>query len=148
MKIRPYTENDFNSLLTLLRLDTPQYFAPEEEQDYVEYLREKRDLYFVAEENSEIIGCGGINRSDDDKTAFIAWDMVHPAHHGKGIGALLTKHRIDIIKSTPGIEKIVVRTSQHVFKFYEKLGFTLTETTKDYWAPGFDMYYMEMALQL
>lgn len=142
--IREYIKSDFDSLLNLLILNTPKYFAPEEEQDFVEYLSEKRDLYFIAEENGAIVGCGGINRSVDGKTAFISWDMVHPGHQGKGIGATLTKYRIEVAKNITGIEKIVVRTSQHAFKFYEKMGFTLFETTKDYWAPGFDMYYMEM----
>lgn len=145
MQIRTYTDSDIDSLLNLLRLNTPEYFAREEEQDFIKYLSEKLDLYFVAEENGAIIGCGGINRYDDGKTAFISWDIIHPAHQGKGVGAKLTKYRIDVIKKREDVDKIIVRTSQHAFKFYEKMGFTLIEIIKDYWAQGFDMYYMQIA---
>lgn len=30
-----------------------------------------------------------------------------------------------------------------VYKFYQKQGFVLKATHKDYWAKGIDMYYME-----
>lgn len=148
MTIREYNPEDFDHLMNLLQLNTPEYFAPEEEADFIEYLSDKRDLYFVAEEDNKIMGCGGLNRSDEGKTVFISWDIIHPEHQKKGIGNKLTRHRFEVVKTIPGIEKIVVRTSQYTFKFYKKMGFTLTETVKDYWATGFDLYYMEMPLQL
>jgi [ribosomal protein S18]-alanine N-acetyltransferase len=57
---------------------------------------------------------------------------------------LLTQYRINRIKEIDTVEIISVRTSQLVFKFYEKFGFVLKEIAKDYWAEGLDMYRMEM----
>lgn len=144
MKIRPYTPADNESIISLLRLNTPKYFAPEEEVDLKHYLSNEIDFYFVAEENSKIIGCGGINIVDNGKTARISWDIIHPDYQGKGIGRELTLYRIDRIKEIPGIETIVVRTSQLVYPFYKKFGFELKELVKDYWAEGIDMYVMEI----
>jgi UDP-N-acetylglucosamine 2-epimerase len=36
------------------------------------------------------------------------------------------------MKNKPDIEKLVVKTSQHTNKFYEKMGFKLLKVGKDY----------------
>ncbi|WMN11512.1 GNAT family N-acetyltransferase [Marivirga salinae] len=77
------------------------------------------------------------------KFMLISWDIIKPSEHGKGIGRKLTQHRIQHIHTRPDIETIVVRTSQHTYKFYEKMGFKLLKVEKDYWAKGFDLYEME-----
>ena len=108
-----------------------------------QYRHSERELYFVLLLNKEIVGCGGINFTDDKTTGKISWDIIHPQHQGKSLGAQLLKYRIEKIKSINGIQKITVRTSQLAYKFYEKQGFTLKEIRKDYWAKGYDMYSME-----
>jgi len=55
----------------------------------------------------------------------------------------LLNHRIEKLRNISSIKKIIVRTSQLVYKFYEKQGFVLLEVKKDYWADGLDMYKME-----
>jgi ribosomal-protein-alanine N-acetyltransferase len=144
MTIRPYTPADDESIIQHLRLNTPQYFAPEEEQDLRDYFANYIDRYFVIKDTGKVIGSGGINFSKDGKNAVLSWDIIHPDYQGKGIGSQLTQHRLDVIKTTAGIENISVRTSQLVYKFYEKFGFVLKEVVKDYWAEGIDMYRMEM----
>jgi N-acetylglutamate synthase-like GNAT family acetyltransferase len=144
MTIRPYSPSDNESIITLLRLNTPEYFAPEEEADLRDYFVNHIDRYFVVEDSGNIIGCGGINFSEDRKKAVLSWDIIHPNYQGKGVGRFLTQHRLDTINQMDGIENISVRTSQLVYKFYEKFGFELKETVKDFWAEGIDMYRMEM----
>ncbi len=141
--IRLYQPQDKEALLQLFRLNTPLYFAPEEEKDLILYLDNYSENHFVLEQEGEILGCGGFNFSDDRHTGKISWDIIHPAQQGKGLGSLLTQYRIDKLKSFPEITCISVRTSQVAFRFYEKLGFTLREVVKDYWAEGFDMYRMD-----
>ncbi|HEY4652574.1 MAG TPA: GNAT family N-acetyltransferase [Pontibacter sp.] len=142
--IRPYTVADKEALLQLLQLNTPQYFHPAEEADFLYYLAQELESYYVLEENGTIVGCGGINYFYSEKLARLSWDMVHPQHQGKGIGRQLTEYRLHEIKSKPEIETIVVRTTQLVYPFYNKLGFELVKTEKDYWADGFDLYQMQL----
>ena len=71
---------------------------------------------------------------------------VIPIFKGKGIGKQLVQHRIEVIKTKPDIERIIVRTSQLVYQFYEKCGFQLITVKKDFWAKGFDLYKMEIKL--
>lgn len=144
MTIRNYTPTDDSQLIELLRLNTPKYFAPAEETDLIDYLANHIDHYYVVEIDNVIMGCGGFNISNDRKNAAISWDIIHPDAQGKGVGKQLTQYRIDRIKEIKSIEIISVRTSQLVYKFYEKFGFVLKEITKDYWAEGIDMYRMEM----
>jgi ribosomal-protein-alanine N-acetyltransferase len=146
MLIRKYTSTDRESVLDLLRVNTPDYFSPTEEEDLIYYLDNHLENYFVIEVENKLLGCGGFNLSDTTEMIRLSWDIIHPHSQGKGLGSALTKFRIQQIKEIKGVKIISVRTSQLVYKFYEKLGFELKETIKDYWAEGFDMYRMELAL--
>jgi [ribosomal protein S18]-alanine N-acetyltransferase len=144
--IRPYDTNDKSLLIDLLRLNTPKYFSVEEENDFVRYLDSEIESYFVIEKNQQIVGCGGINLNLEKRIGIISWGMIHPDLQGQKIGSELLKYRIDFLKRAYYLEKIVVRTSQLVFRFYEKHGFELKEIHRDYWAKELDMYLMEMEL--
>ncbi|PIY08403.1 MAG: GNAT family N-acetyltransferase [Flexibacter sp. CG_4_10_14_3_um_filter_32_15] len=156
--IRFYQNGDKKALIKLIQLNIPTYFDSSEEDEFVEYLENKREDYFVIEDKNtnQIIGCGGINYFFDDKDisrdanngknlARISWDIIHPSFQGQGIGKKLLLHRINQIKSKE-IQLIIVRTSQLAYKFYQKVGFELEKTEKDFWAKGFDLYQMKMNL--
>jgi len=54
----------------------------------------------------------------------------------------LTAYRIEQIAKKNAVERVCVRTSQMAYQFYEKMGFRLERTERDYWAQGFDLYEM------
>ena len=142
MLIRPYSPSDKTAVLEILKSNTPSFFAPSEEKDFEIYLEEEIEDYFVLEDNGHILGSGGINYFPYEEKARISWDMVDSKSHGKGIGNKLMHHRINILKSNPSIELIEVRTSQHAYLFYEKMGFELNLVEDNFWAEGFDLYLM------
>lgn len=144
--IRKYTTKDKTKVLELLKLNTPEYFDPSEESDFNHYLDNEIEDYFVYEENSKLLGCGGINYFPNEKLARISWDMMHPDFHGKGIGRALVQYRLDHIKANPTIECIEVRTSQFAANFYAKMGFALESVEKDYWAKDYDLYLMKLKI--
>ncbi|MEL1255380.1 GNAT family N-acetyltransferase [Flavobacterium sp. DGU38] len=141
--IREYETNDKDEVINLIKLNIPEFFAEEEEEDLKSYLETERELYYVLLYDEKIVGCGGINFADNKTIGKISWDIFHPDYQGKSLGTKLLKHRIDKLNSIETIQRITVRTSQVAYKFYEKQGFELFEIKKDYWAPGFDMYNME-----
>ena len=145
--IRSYIKADKGKVLELLKLNTPLYFDESEESDLVEYLEVYLEDYFVVEESGKVIGSGGINYFPEKGEARISWDIIHPDYQGKGIGKELTFHRIEHVKKNPAIHLLIVRTTQLVYKFYEKMGFELEKTEKDFWAKGFDLYQMKMPLK-
>lgn len=140
--IRKYSIEDKPNVLELLRKNTPTFFDSSEESDFHYYLENEIEDYFVYEENFQIIGAGGINYFLDEKYVRFSWDMIHPKSQGKRIGTKLTDYRIDSLKSNSNVEIILVRTSQLVYKFYEKMGFKLETVEKDFWAKNFDLYQL------
>lgn len=143
INIRSYNQEDKIQVLHLLELNTPDFFAPEEETDFISYLKHEIEYYYVVEIENAIVGCGGINLVDNGSTGRISWDIIHPRHQGKSIGTKLTQHRVEKLRTIDSVQRIRVRTSQVAYQFYEKQGFVLLEVLKDYWAKGFDMYNME-----
>jgi ribosomal-protein-alanine N-acetyltransferase len=143
--IEQYTPAHREAVIALLRLNTPDYFAPAEEADFIHYLAHEIEEYFIVRWNGNIMGCGGINFKEDGKTGVISWDMIHPEMHGKGLGGALTQYRIRRLLDVHHVEEIIVRTTQLSYRFYEKQGFRLQEVAKDYWAPGYDLYRMNYA---
>ena len=146
--IRAYRSEDKLAVMELLRKNIPAFFASEEEEDFLHYLENELEDYFVYQEGIKIIGAGGINYFPKEKAARISWDMIDPECQGKGIGSKLVRHRLRfILEKSERVNTITVRTSQVAFRFYEKMGFELEKVEKDYWAEGFDLYLMKMLLQ-
>jgi N-acetylglutamate synthase-like GNAT family acetyltransferase len=48
----------------LLQLNTPEFFAVDEEEDLKKYLENERELYYVLLSDKKIVGCAGINFTD------------------------------------------------------------------------------------
>jgi ribosomal-protein-alanine N-acetyltransferase len=145
-RIRSYESGDRERVLELLRLNTPKYFSVDEEPGLVNYLANEIEEYFVLELDGIVVGCGGINFSDDGKHGVLSWDIFHPEFHRQGLGSHLVQYRIERLKANKDMKSIIVRTSQHTWKFYEQHGFELQYAEKDYWAKDFDLYAMEYQL--
>jgi ribosomal-protein-alanine N-acetyltransferase len=141
--IRSFNKDDTSELLKLIDLNTPKYFAAAEKIDFCNYLKSEVELYYVITFENKIVGCGGINFENKTTTGIISWDIIHPDFQGKSLGKKLVEYRLDILHAMKEIEKIIVRTSQITFPFYQKQGFRLKEKIDNYWAEGFDLYYME-----
>lgn len=145
--IRPYKSQDKNKLIELLRFNIPEFFEVSEEEDFIDYLDNHLESYFVIEKGEGIVGSGGINYFEDEGIARISWDIIHPEYHREGYGGKLIQHRIVEIKKNKNIHLIVVRTSQLAYQFYQKMGFTLKKIEKDFWAKGFDLYQMTLSIK-
>ncbi|HEX8546344.1 MAG TPA: GNAT family N-acetyltransferase [Cytophagaceae bacterium] len=143
--IRPYRDSDKDRLISILRSNTPKYFASEEEVHLSSFLENELQMYFVIEVQLQIVGSGGINFDKNNILAVLSWDLIHPDFQNKSLGTLLVNYRLQLLKTHNTIERISVRTSQHVYKFYEKQGFVLQSIENDYWAIGFDLYEMSMS---
>lgn len=147
MNIKPhikiYDQKDKDQLIQILRLNTPANFAEVEELDFLHYLENELEVFLVILCDKKIVGCGGINFVNNGKTARISWDILHPDYQRIGLGKQLLKYRINLITETYSVDEIEVRTSQMAYKFYKQQDFELIKIDRDYWAEGYDLYYMK-----
>ncbi|UFH53270.1 GNAT family N-acetyltransferase [Spirosoma sp. KNUC1025] len=142
--IRPYTPSDLPFLMDLFRQNTPTYFAPEEEKDFLDYIHQDLACQLVSVDQGLIVGTAGYYFSPDETEGRISWVFFSPQAQGRGLGKALIEHCLVHINQKPTVEKIVVQTSQLAYQFFAKFGFTVVELKKDYWAKGLDLYRMEM----
>jgi GNAT superfamily N-acetyltransferase len=89
---------------------------------------------FVAVDNDEIVGTYMMKPNQIDLGNHIAncGYMVHPKHHGQGIGKLLCEHSIAFAKDKGflGIQfNIVVSTNESAVKLWQKFGFEIIGKT-------------------
>ena len=142
LQIREFASQDKDQVMENFKQNVPRYFAVSEIKEFENYLESGIEKYFVAEIEGEIVGAGGVNFADNKTVGQMSWGFIKAEFHGCGFGSKLVKHRIDYLNSISTVEKIVLGTSQHTYKFYEKNGFVLKEVRKDYWAKDFDLYDM------
>jgi len=72
--------------------------------------------------------------------------MVDKAHHAQKLGTHLTQARLALARAAPGINEVLLATSQHTHGFYEGFGFTAANITADGFAPGLDRWDMILRL--
>lgn len=144
--IRPFNISDNDQLIEIFKLNTPKYFDPKEVFDFIDYLDQHGDTYFTIEHENKIVGGTGYYIKESDKSGRITWIFFHPDFAGQGLGKQSVAYCLDILKSNPDIEKLVVTTSQWAHRFFEKFGYQLVSTEKDFWGQGLDLYLMERHL--
>ena len=142
---RPYRARDFTACLRLFDSNTPEFFAPDERAEFAGFLRHLDPCpYLVGERGGQVVACGGFEGTGT--SASLTFGMVDRALQGQGIGLALTKARLEAIRATAGVERVVIETSQHSAGFYDRLGFRVTEVTENGFAPGLDRWVMVLEL--
>lgn len=139
----PYTSNNKQTLIEIFNLNVPIYFAPHELKEFLSYLEIKSDTYLCIYNGNKIVGGVGYDCKEEDKSGRINWIFVHPNCKGHGLGKEAVEFCIAKLKEDERVEKLIIRTSQLAYKFFESFYYKLIKIEKDYWAPGLDLYLME-----
>jgi predicted GNAT family N-acyltransferase len=148
--LRPYSLRDLAACLAIFDGNAPRFFAPGERADFagfLEALPHADQPYLVLERDGQVIGCGGLSIEPEKRQASLSWGMVARPHHGTGLGARLTAGRLALARATPGIDAVVIETSQHTQGFYARLGFAVRQVTPDGFGPGLDRWDMLLPLR-
>ena len=147
--LRPYRRRDLPRCLALFDTNVPTFFDADERDDFAGFLRTagRRDTpYLVLEVAGSTVACGGLVLDADGRGARLAWGMVDGAHHGRGLGARLTRARLDLALANPRLVELRLDTSRHTRGFYERFGFEVRRIEPDGFAPGLDRHEMTAGL--
>lgn len=147
MLIHPFKTTDIDPLTGVFLQNIPKYFAQHELDEFLNYLQSSHaNTYFVIKKNDTIIGGAGYEIRKSDASGRINWIFLHPEFQNSGIGKEVVKQIILLLKSDRSINKLIIRTSQFAYVFFEKLGYKTILIEKDHWAPGLDLYLMEQLI--
>lgn len=151
--ISRYTANHRQACIDAFISNIPRFFVPHELRDFEKWLNEEETHdpsttsafareYFVAALDGRVIACGGYFVDLVQRDARMTWGLVHHNFHRRGIGSRLLLHRIGIIRSLYPAATISLDTTQHAYPFFEKLGFTVTAVTENFYVEGLHRYDM------
>lgn len=148
MKVLPFLQAYKNECLTIFDSNCPTYFTGEERQEFEQWLSED-EQYWILKDKDQILACGGIylqenypRPSDFPEEVGFAWGMVHRSVHGKGIGTLLVKHRLDFLQSNYSNRPVVLRTTPKTMAFYASFGFGINAIENNGYGEGLDKITM------
>lgn len=137
MTFRSYTPADRDACLSIFDSNCPTFVAPSERPQFEAYLTAPRGRYGVlVGEGGEILGCGGVIAERGGRDAHLVWGLIRADVHSRGLGRAMALERLRWIAETPGVERVLMDTSQKSAGFYEKLGFRVVKITEDGYAPG------------
>ena len=146
MHARRYVETDRDACLRAFDGNTPPYFLPHEREAFADFLDRLPGPYFVITDADEVIACGGYAIGRVDGEADICWTVVRRNRQGQGVGRRLIDVCLNAIATRTNCNRVRLETSQHTRAFFERLGFTVLETTADGFGPGLDQIQMRKSL--
>lgn len=147
IRVRAYATVDRSRCLAIFDSNVPESFSPAERLAFERFLDELPGPYLLLEDTTgDLIACGGYAVVTSVPRADLCWGMVARDRQGSGYGRLLTELRLEGIRCYGDVSEVVMNTSQHTRRFYERLGFTTVSVTPDGFGPGLDRCDMRLDL--
>lgn len=139
-----YSDNDKEACLSLFDENCPEYFAPNEREDYEGFLSAGPKEYQVCSCGDEIVGVFGLFKTCDVE-AKLNWILLSPKRQGGGLGSLIME-RVKSQANLASFQRITIATSHKAYKFFLKKGASIISETQNGWGPG--MHRIDMELKL
>ena len=141
---RSYCSTDFQACTDIFDANCPEFFAPNERQEYEEFLKDVSQAYEVCEVDGQVLGAFGLF-DDGTNEKRLNWILLDPQSQGIGIG-LKIMERVLHLSRTTGAKNVNIAASQKSAPFFAKFGATITTITENGWGPG--MHRVDMVLPI
>ncbi len=145
MKFLNYDESYYDSCLKLFDENCPSYFAENEKEDYIYFLRINPPGYFVGVIESCIVSAFGLISEPDSSRGRLSWILVSTESKGNGLGAKM----MNFVKNSAikkDLAAIDIAASHLSASFFKKFGALELKETTDGWGQG--MHRIDMELKL
>ena len=141
---RPYVEADLKTCLSMFDANCPEYFAPNERVDYLQFLDTCPADYELCEVSGKVMGAFGVfDREGEEKD--LNWILLDPNSQGQGLGSSIMT-RVATSARDSGANVVHIAASHKSAPFFAKFGAKLTLVTDHGW--GADMHRVDMELYL
>lgn len=139
---RPYTHADRQACLELFDENCPEFFAPNERDDYANFLDAEPEGYEACIVGDRIAGAFGLI-AGNARRMHLNWILLDPKFQGLGIGSAIMG-RITTLAMAAGTHVVDIAASHKSASFFAKFGAAATATTRDGWGPGMHRVDMEL----
>lgn len=137
---RPYKNADREHCLAIFDANCPEFFAPNERDDYADFLDGPTEAYEVCLLDGKVAGAFGLFGAPARERG-LSWILLDPAHQRAGLGSEIMSR---ILKAGKGC-LIHIGASHKSAPFFERFGAVTLQTFTDGWGPG--MHRVDMELQ-
>ena len=141
---RPYSVADKEACLAIFDANCPDFFLPNERDEYAGFLDAEYDGYEVCEVEGRVVASFGLLRDNSDCDR-LCWIMLDPDSQGVGIGSLIMQRILSVGRASQS-QLIYIAASHKSAPFFAKFGAIATGHTEDGWGPGLDRVDMELPL--
>ena len=139
----PYSAELELACMALFDANCPQFFAPNERDEYQCFLKSQPVGYQVCLLNDEVVGAFGLLKHNQDYA--INWIMLSPKTQGSGVGKQVMKHVI-ATAIAQGIENISIAASHLSAPFFARFGAVAVNEIEHGWGQG--MHRIDMVLNI
>ncbi|MBC7894679.1 MAG: GNAT family N-acetyltransferase [Cytophagaceae bacterium] len=150
---RAYRPEDREALLTIFDANCPEFFAPNEREDFEGFLgalepnaRAAMDDaygYVVVEDAGMVVGAHGVREDAEHQGCRLTWILFAPDAQGRGLG----RHVMDRVRKVArrkGATSVGIAASGKSAPFFAKFGAVVEQVTHDGWGPGMDRIDMRL----
>lgn len=125
MTFRPFARADIEPCLELYELNEPGRFPPGGLPEYLSHLAQRRAYTICLDGPDGLVACGGLAYHEGRRhSGLLCYGLVHPAHHGTGIGTALLLARLALLDPNRHWYSICIAALEKSFGFYRRFGFS------------------------
>jgi len=141
---RDYEKADQAACLAIFDANCPEFFAPNERDDYLLFLDANTPGYKVCTSDQEVKGAYGIYPLGEGAIC-LNWILLDPRAQGLGIGSAIMAEVMKAAQSA-GVASIQIAASHKSAAFFSRFGAVEIKTTEHGW--GKDMHRVDMEISV